>query len=706
MAAPHVTGAWAILKSKAPSSSVNTILNAFLNTGRQIRDPRNGITKPRIQVKAALDTLPAAATPTPTRTATPSGPPTNTYTPSVTPSPTQTPTPIGTPTFTPTRPPSPTVVVTPLPIVIQSASTGGITIDGSFVDWPFTETIVVTRSTASLVQGEQAAPDDAMFTFRSAWDSTGLYIGFEVTDDQVKRDGPSFRHDDLVEIGLDARYDLISGNADDRFYAISAEGLAYEFLEPVDPNTGFQVAAMDMESGSGYRVEAKIPWSQFTPPPGPDALVGVNLGMRDDDNGSTWVGDSDGDSYFIWRGASTSQATRAWGALHLAGVVQPTTTPTVTTTPQTPTPTVTGTPPTPTRTATLTPTTILRRNSVYLPMIFRYYPTYPSQPVLFPIANSDGNGTYEVAWSDSLYSDNYELFESRTPDFNNATLIYALTSTRYTATGRAPGVYYYRVRGSSTKGYGRFSNIQSVVVVGAPTVTPTFTLTPTPIGGPSPTPTATMVPISCNTEQALQNGGFEQGQAGWIERSRSAAPIITRDPQFAYEGNWFAYLGGYNNALDEMWQTVAVPPGTQSARITLVLGIVSEEAADNDNDVWGLQIRDANGQVIETVLAASNRQQSPNWLRGTYTWNGSFARYAGQTIQVTFVSVSNGTLRTAFLLDNTQLRFFCGAPTATGEDALAPLSDQWITPPIWRAPANTPPQATAKHAKDAKERPE
>ncbi len=57
MAAPHVAGAWAILKSKSPSASVDQILSALTSTGVPVIDGRNGIVKPRIQVDAALNAL-------------------------------------------------------------------------------------------------------------------------------------------------------------------------------------------------------------------------------------------------------------------------------------------------------------------------------------------------------------------------------------------------------------------------------------------------------------------------------------------------------------------------------------------------------------------------------------------------------------------------------------------------------------------------
>lgn len=54
MAAPHVTGAWALVKSTAPSASVSQVLQVLRGTGTGIFDSRNGVTTPRINVSLAL----------------------------------------------------------------------------------------------------------------------------------------------------------------------------------------------------------------------------------------------------------------------------------------------------------------------------------------------------------------------------------------------------------------------------------------------------------------------------------------------------------------------------------------------------------------------------------------------------------------------------------------------------------------------------
>jgi subtilisin family serine protease len=59
MAAPHVAGAFAILKSAVPAASLEQMRQALQKTGRMVADPRNGVTAPRIQLDAAIKILQA-----------------------------------------------------------------------------------------------------------------------------------------------------------------------------------------------------------------------------------------------------------------------------------------------------------------------------------------------------------------------------------------------------------------------------------------------------------------------------------------------------------------------------------------------------------------------------------------------------------------------------------------------------------------------
>src|SRR5262245_8507778 len=57
MAAPHVAGAWAVLKQAKPAATVTEVLAALQTTGVPVTDPRNGLTKSRIRVSEAVQAL-------------------------------------------------------------------------------------------------------------------------------------------------------------------------------------------------------------------------------------------------------------------------------------------------------------------------------------------------------------------------------------------------------------------------------------------------------------------------------------------------------------------------------------------------------------------------------------------------------------------------------------------------------------------------
>lgn len=57
MAAPHVVGAYAVMRQRSPNASVGRILKALTVTGQPITDSRNGIIKPRINIGAALNAI-------------------------------------------------------------------------------------------------------------------------------------------------------------------------------------------------------------------------------------------------------------------------------------------------------------------------------------------------------------------------------------------------------------------------------------------------------------------------------------------------------------------------------------------------------------------------------------------------------------------------------------------------------------------------
>lgn len=61
-AAPHVAGAFAVLKQQSPTANVNDILSMLKSNGVPITDPRNNVTKPRIRLNNSTSWLSRYAT--------------------------------------------------------------------------------------------------------------------------------------------------------------------------------------------------------------------------------------------------------------------------------------------------------------------------------------------------------------------------------------------------------------------------------------------------------------------------------------------------------------------------------------------------------------------------------------------------------------------------------------------------------------------
>ena len=98
----------------------------------------------------------------------------------------------------------------------------------------------------------------------------------------------------------------------------------------------------------------------------------------------------------------------------------------------------------------------------------------PTAPILLPISNSDGDGTYVVEWSQVPESASYTLQEDDNMGFDSPSSISTGSNTSYPFAGKERGTtWYYRVRASNASGTSPFSNVESVTVApSAPTLAP------------------------------------------------------------------------------------------------------------------------------------------------------------------------------------------------------------------------------------------
>lgn len=165
-----------------------------------------------------------------------------------------------------------------------------------------------------------------------------------------------------------------------------------------------------------------------------------------------------------------------------------------------------------------------------------------------------------------------------------------------------------------------------------------FTPTPTPTSTPTPTPTPNPIPI------ALPNGGFEEGHVSWYEYSNQSHILILQNINIAHSGSWYALLGGSNNDIDSIDQSILIP--SDHPYLSFWRSIDSNETTCG-NDVYKLMV---DNTVIDNYpLCLSN---SSGWHRKAY----DLTAYRGQTMTLTIRVETNSSLISTLLVDDFEFR--------------------------------------------------
>ena len=198
----------------------------------------------------------------------------------------------------------------------------------------------------------------------------------------------------------------------------------------------------------------------------------------------------------------------------------------------------------------------------------------------------------------------------------------------------------------------------------APTATSTGTgtptRTPTPTGTastPTQTPTATATPTCQNT---LPHGDFEAGlPPPW--GTAGATQVTTAH---AHGGAHSARLGGANNAMDELFAGVELPPDATSITLSYWWYVESTDP-DPQADLLTVVVGGPDGEVVVETLTNSSPRDA--WHQTTF----DLSSYAGQSVGVMFHAETNGTNPTSFYVDDVEVQV-CGA-AAPGRRVYLPL---------------------------------
>jgi hypothetical protein len=212
-------------------------------------------------------------------------------------------------------------------------------------------------------------------------------------------------------------------------------------------------------------------------------------------------------------------------------------------------------------------------------------------PVLLPILNLDGNGSYTVDWTDVNGATGYVLQEDDNPAFSSPATVYSGPNSSYGVANASPGWHYYRVRATGPAGDSDWSATQGTQVV--------------------PAAPALL---------AISNGdGDGEYMVTWNAAAGAAAYVLQEDdnpafssPKVRYMGTalsydvtgqtddtWYYRVAAYNGAGTGAWsntQSTVVDPAALDAP---TLNAINNGNGDEDYTVDWTAVPGATGYILE-----------------------------------------------------------------------------------------------------------
>ena len=161
------------------------------------------------------------------------------------------------------------------------------------------------------------------------------------------------------------------------------------------------------------------------------------------------------------------------------------------------------------------------------------------------------------------------------------------------------------------------------------------------------------------TTQLLGNPGFENGKsnpAPWVLTTTHSTNLIiansSQEPP--HSGTFDAWLDGFGTTTtDTIMQQITIPANATSATLSFWLHIdTAETSTTRQFDTMQAQIRDANGNVLQTLQTFSNLNHGNGYQQHTY----DLSSFIGQTIQVFLIGQEDFELQTSFVVDDFALK--------------------------------------------------
>src|SRR5262249_19127415 len=152
------------------------------------------------------------------------------------------------------------------------------------------------------------------------------------------------------------------------------------------------------------------------------------------------------------------------------------------------------------------------------------------------------------------------------------------------------------------------------------------------------------------SSQLIVNGGFESGTSPWSQSSSGGFQII--DTTRPHTGTHSAFLCGYNNCNDQIWQTVTIPSTMTNSTLSFWAYFSSNETTTTTCfDFLRARIRTSAGATITTPLQECNINKH-GWVQYTFDVTSALSTFKGQQVQVYFQGTTDVSLTSSMFVDD------------------------------------------------------
>lgn len=179
--------------------------------------------------------------------------------------------------------------------------------------------------------------------------------------------------------------------------------------------------------------------------------------------------------------------------------------------------------------------------------------------------------------------------------------------------------------------------------------------------------------------ELLQNGGFESGPPGepWVQYSNGDPELI--DDYIVHSGDWGVWMGGYDNAYEEIYQEFVVPNNTSSLLVNFYVAIGSNDDPAVESDYFYVHIQDENG---ETLFLGEFDNTDDQWVWWYWPIPVDVSSMNGQVIRLSFLATNDDNNQvTSFWLDDATVTMSCGAGSSAASAESATSQSGGAIPP-------------------------